>query len=165
MKLTQEQKQQLADWVRDGLSLSDIQKNLQSEFDVLITYMDLRFLVDDLDLSMPDKPSAHFTEDLKTAAASNPAADAHQGNADVLDADDSIGGGLPVKVSLDRITRPGALISGSVSFSDGVTAQWHLDQTGRLALQPPSPGYQPSPQDVMQFQQELQSLVEQQGAF
>jgi hypothetical protein len=170
MNLTQEQKKQLADWVREGLSLSDIQKNLQSEFDLLITYMDLRFLVDDLDLSMPDKPSAHFTEDLKAdAKASGPDAATKDsqlaGDGDVLDADDNAGGGLPVQVTLDRVTRPGALISGTVSFSDGVKAQWHLDQTGRLALQPPSPGYQPSQEDVVQFQQELQRLVEQQGAF
>lgn len=165
MNLTQEQKQKLAEWVRDGVSLSDIQKKLQSEFDLLITYMDLRFLVDDLDLSMPDKPSAHFAQDLKAAASPPSPEDQNAADSDVFDADEGSEQGLPVRVSLDRITRPGALISGSVSFSDGVTAQWHLDQTGRLALQPPNPGYQPSREDVMKFQQELQRLVEQQGAF
>ena len=32
--------------------------------------------------------------------------------------------------------RPGALVSGKAKFSDGKTAEWFLDQAGRLGLAP-----------------------------
>ena len=46
---------------------------------------------------------------------------------------------LPVreKVSLrvDQVTRPGAIVSGKVTFSDGQQTDWFLDQTGHADLQ------------------------------
>jgi hypothetical protein len=64
-----------------------------------------------------------------------------------------------VTVALDRITRPGAVISGSVTFSDGVTAHWFIDQLGRLGMNRTPAGYQPTREDVVAFQQELRKLV------
>ena len=64
-------------------------------------------------------------------------------------------GGVSVKV--DQLAQPGALVSGSVTFSDGKSAVWHLDQFGRLALAPKQHGYKPSPADVQAFQRELQN--------
>jgi hypothetical protein len=61
-----------------------------------------------------------------------------------------------VQVSVDKIVRPGAALSGSVIFSDGQIADWHLDQTGRLGLVPKTKGYQPKPADVQEFQIVLQ---------
>ena len=52
MTLTDEQKAAVAEWVRDGAGLSDVQKRLQSEFDISMTYMDVRFLVIDLELTL-----------------------------------------------------------------------------------------------------------------
>ena len=53
--------------------------------------------------------------------------------------------------------RPGALASGKVTFSDAKSADWYLDQTGRLGLVPKEQGYKPSQDDLMDFQMELQN--------
>ena len=37
-----------------------------------------------------------------------------------------------VTVELDRIVRPGFMVSGNATFSDGVSGKWALDQMGRL---------------------------------
>ena len=68
-----------------------------------------------------------------------------------------------MSVDLDRITRPGAVVSGSAVFSDGKRVQWLLDQYGRLALDAGSSGYRPSQQDLAAFQRELQALLAQRG--
>jgi hypothetical protein len=61
---------------------------------------------------------------------------------------------------MDTITKPHALVSGKVTFSDGETAEWMLDQTGRLGLNPGKAGYRPSQADVVAFQDELQRVVQ-----
>jgi hypothetical protein len=61
---------------------------------------------------------------------------------------------------MDAVTRASALASGKVTFSDGETADWMLDQTGRLGLNPTNPGYRPSESDIMAFQQELQRVAQ-----
>jgi hypothetical protein len=62
-------------------------------------------------------------------------------------------------VTVDQLTRPGAIVSGKVAFSDGQQADWYLDQTGRLGVVPKQPGYKPSAADVQQFQAALQSEI------
>jgi hypothetical protein len=64
---------------------------------------------------------------------------------------------------MDSITLPGALVSGKATFSDGQTAIWMLDQTGRLGLDPDSPGYRPNQQDMMEFQVQLRNLMRSSG--
>ena len=54
MNLDEAQKQHGAGWIREGLKLSDIQKRLESELGVKLTYMEVRFLVDDLKLVPKD---------------------------------------------------------------------------------------------------------------
>ena len=71
------------------------------------------------------------------------------------------GGGVSVKVA--NVARPGALVSGNVTFSDGNSAEWSLDQTGRLGLSPKQPGYKPSPADLEAFQLELQDALQKLG--
>jgi hypothetical protein len=60
---------------------------------------------------------------------------------------------------VDQITKPGAIVSGKVTFSDGQIAEWYLDQTGRLGVVPKQPGYKPSAPDVQEFQLALQQEV------
>ena len=62
-------------------------------------------------------------------------------------------------MTVDQITRPGAIVSGKVTFSDGQSADWYLDQTGRLGVVPKQPGYKPSAADVQEFQVALQQEV------
>lgn len=145
MNLSDEQKAVLAGWVQSGMGLSEIQKRLESEFEVRITYMDLRFLVDDLDLEVTSA-GPKFDDPLAKA------------------------GGTPavpgrVSVTLDKISRPDAMASGQVTFSDGVSGQWSIDQTGRMALNPSQEGYQPSPEDLQEFQKELQEAAKKAGMF
>jgi hypothetical protein len=66
-------------------------------------------------------------------------------------------------VTIDQITKPSALISGRVTFSDGESAEWMLDQMGRLSLNPSKIGYRPTEKDVLAFQMELQRLARSQG--
>lgn len=144
MELTEEQLVEVAGWVKGGASLSDVQKRLEEVFGIRITYMETRLLVDDLDLELASQGPS-FAE-IKPAAA----------------AADAAGG---VRVSLDKVTRPGSLVSGSVTFSDGVGAQWALDQMGRLSLNASQQGYRPSDADLQEFQKELSALIEKSGMF
>jgi hypothetical protein len=152
MAITEEQKAKVTQWVAEGASLADVQKRLRSEFEVSLTYMDTRFLLDDLNLTVkdaPQKPSINTDLGGKTAPppAGAPAAPGPLGEAPAP-------GG--VRVTVDKIVRPGSVVSGSVSFSDGQTAEWYLDQAGRLGLLPKVKGYQPKPADVQEFQYALQ---------
>jgi len=146
MQLSEEQKAAVSRWIQEGASLSDVQKHLEEEFSLRMTYMDLRFLVDDLDLEI--RAGGPKFDEPKVAPEPN-------------------GGAVPgaVTVSIDKLTRPEALVSGSVTFSDGVSAQWHLDQMGRLALNARQPGYKPSGEDLQAFQEKLKEAVEQSGMF
>ena len=67
-----------------------------------------------------------------------------------------------VNATIDNITLPGAMVSGKVTFSDGETAIWMIDQTGRPGLDPDTPGYRPSEEDLMEFQTQLKSLLQKQ---
>lgn len=159
MELTNEQKKIVAQWVSEGLGLSDIQKRLTSDFGLKPTFMDVRFMVLDLGLAVKDKA----TKVEKPKAP--PAAEADDGDA-ALDEPDALPGqgiGGAVSVEVDRIMKPGSLVSGTVKFSDGVSATWMLDEMGRLGLGASKPGYKPSQQDIQAFQIELKKVLERQG--
>lgn len=72
-------------------------------------------------------------------------------------------GASTLKLEVDRLMRPGTVVSGTVTFSDGVSGKWALDQYGRLMLETGQKGYQPSPADVQVFQRELQIQLQRQG--
>src|SRR5665647_216160 len=54
MNLDEAQRKKVAAWVAEGLKLSEIQTRIVSELDIRMTYMDVRFLVDDLKLTPKD---------------------------------------------------------------------------------------------------------------
>ena len=67
-------------------------------------------------------------------------------------------------VTIDALTIPGTIASGDVTFSDGQTGKWYLDQMGRLGLGGDLPqGYRPSPTDAALFQQQLMQLLQSKG--
>ena len=78
-------------------------------------------------------------------------------------ADAAAAGTGSVKVEVDRLVRPGAVVSGSVTFSDGTAGKWALDQYGRLMLDTGKKGYQPSAGDVQIFQRELSTQLQRHG--
>ncbi len=54
MNLTEEQRQRVATWITQGAKLAEIQTRLTAEFGIKLTYMEARFLVDDLKLTLKD---------------------------------------------------------------------------------------------------------------
>ena len=158
MKLDDNQRQTVAKWIAEGAKLSEVQNRLASELGIKLTYMEARFLVDDLKLT-PKDPEPPKVVAPPVAAAKPPAAGltttpAPAGAMPV--ADEVLPPVSKVSVSVDQITRPGALISGKVNFSDGQIADWYLDQTGRLGVVPKQQGYKPTAPDVQDFQLALQ---------
>lgn len=151
MNLDEAQRQQVAAWIAAGAKLSEIQTRLMSEFGQKLTYMEVRFLVDDLKLTPKDP------EPPKVVAP--PAADPAKLAAEKQPAPEGTLPASGVSVSVDQLTRPGAMISGKVTFSDGQLADWYLDQTGRLGVVPKVAGYKPSAADVQDFQAALQQEI------
>ncbi len=148
---SEEQKKEIARWVADGMGLSELQKTLDAEFGIVMTYMDVRFLVDDLDLSLVDleepAPEKDEEDSVKDAGAE-------------LDEMESTSG---VQVEVDTVVPPGAMASGSVVFSDGISKSWTIDQFGRLGLSGGQEGYKPSDEDLMEFQRQLEASLRGKG--
>ncbi len=155
MNLTEEQRQHVATWISQGAKLAEIQNRLASEFGIKVTYMEARFLVDDLKLTPKDPEPPKVIVPEAKPAASTPVPG--QALPEEVPAQSEAGG--KVSVSVDQIARPGAIVSGKVTFSDGQTAEWYLDQMGRLGVVPKQQGYKPSPADVQDFQLALQQEV------
>ena len=160
VKLTQEQEQTVKKWAKEGCGLSDIQKKLLEQFGISATYMDVRFLAIDMGLEIKEKRSAPVPQITPQGGAVTAKSENLSG---VTDDGQSAGLSGSVVVSLDRVVKPGSLVSGTVRFSDGVSASWSLDQLGRLALSAGQPGYTPTQQDVQAFQQELRKALEKRG--
>jgi hypothetical protein len=148
MTLDETQKQAVAAWIQDGLSPSQIQTRLADDFGVRVTFMEVKLLVGDLKLVPRDK------EEEKPAqpAEESPATASALANED----EPPMPGAGGVSLTVDQITKPGAIVSGTVAFSDGTKATWYLDQTGRLGLGGAAPGYRPSQQDMKDFQAALE---------
>lgn len=161
MKLDDTQRKKVSEWIAAGAKLSEIQNRLASELGISMTYIDVRFLVDDLKL-MPRDQEPPKTPTLPlpasapaTTTGANPAAPA-----DSAQPAPASGG---VSISVDQRARPGTVVSGNVTFTDGNKADWYIDQTGRLGLAPQIAGYRPQPGDVQQFQTKLESELSRLG--
>lgn len=190
MSLTAEQKQAVASWVAAGDNLSSVQRKLADQFQVAMTYRDVRFLVDDLNLDLKDAAPKVDTSDITKASAPKPAEPAPAKKGLLDKAKEKLGlakedaaedtaaepmdedlGGLPpegqgnVTVAVDKVTLiPGAIASGTVTFSDGVTGKWVVDQYGRPGFTEISQqGYRPNPEDAQAFMQELGMALQQRG--
>ena len=171
MHLDDAQRQKIRQWVEQGLQPADLQKRLADELGLRLTYMEVRFLLDDLKLKPKDKePPPPQPVALSQSGSAPVQAPAPSESADASAASPSapeapMEGVVPgeVSVTVDQVTRAGAVVSGKVRFSDGQLAEWYLDQMGRLGLAPAQKGYRPSQQDVMAFQVELQNAMAQMG--
>jgi hypothetical protein len=140
-KLTPEQIAALKQKAAEGATMSDLQRHMKEEFGISITYMDTRFLILDLGIELIEEPKEEPKAEEKAAPIPTGT----------------------VTVTMDALTLPGALVSGKVTFSDGETAIWMLDQTGRPGLDPDTPGYRPAQEDIMEFQKQLRALIEKSG--
>lgn len=140
-KLTPDQVATLKERAAQGASMSDLQRVLKDEFGISITYMDTRFVVLDLGIELIEEPKVEEKKEDKPAPVPTGT----------------------VEVTMDTLALPGALVSGKVTFSDGETAIWMLDQNGRPGLDPDTPGYRPNQEDVMEFQVQLRALIQKSG--
>ncbi len=170
MNLDDEQKKAVSGWIADGRSVSEIQDLLRTELQIPLTYMEVRFLVDDLGLQLKDaEPEPEPEPEPESAADAAPVPDEQAPPAE-QPADQTEDGEVPddasggaVTVTVDQIARPGAIVSGRATFSDGNQAEWMLDQMGRLGVVPEVEGYKPSAADVAQFQASLQEELQKLG--
>ena len=140
-QLTTEQTATLHQWASDGATMSDLQRRLKEDYGISITYMDTRMLILDLGITLVEAPKP-----VEVPVAAAPVMPTGE-----------------VSVTMDHLALPGALVSGKVTFSDGETAVWMLDQSGRPGLDPDTAGYRPSQQDIVEFQHQLRALIEKSG--
>lgn len=140
-QLTPEQIAALKQWAAEGATMSDLQRHLKDDFGFSITYMDTRFVILDLGIELIEEPKAQPKVEAKPALVPT---------------------GV-VTVTMDALTLPGAMVSGKATFSDGETAIWMLDQTGRPGLDPDTPGYRPTQEDIVEFQNQLRALIQKSG--
>lgn len=165
-QLSEEQKEKINAWVADGAQLADVQKHLVEDFGFSVTYMDTRFLALDLDLQFISEVEEVVEkevvekEDVAEPAAPLDSADAVPNLNQAVPPAPQEGGFQPVTATVDTVARPGAMVSGTVSFSDGEKGRWMIDEMGRPSIDPDTPGYQPVESDLVDFQNTLRDLLE-----
>jgi hypothetical protein len=166
MNLDEGQRKKVAEWIKQGLKLAEIQNRLVAELGVTMTYMEVRLLVDDLklvpkDIEAPKPVAGVLGGSGSPPGAKTPGADQKPSMAKPETTAAGSAGG--VSVSVDQLARPGAVVSGKVTFSDGNRAEWYLDQAGRLGLVAQQTGYRPPAADVQQFQAALEMELAKMG--
>ena len=148
--LSSEQVEMVKKWVAEGAQMADLQKRLKDDFGFNVTYMDTRFLSLDLALNFQvDEEESEGPNDIE-----NPEAQEEVDLGPLVQDEEA------VTVTLDQVARPGAMVSGTVTFSDGMKALWFIDEMGRPSIDPDQPGYQPSEADLVTFQAELKGLLD-----
>ena len=148
--LSSEQVEMVKEWVAEGAQMADLQKRLKDDFGFNVTYMDTRFLSLDLALNFQvDEEESEGANDIKNSEAQ-----------EEVDLEPLVQDKETVTVTLDQVARPGAMVSGTVTFSDGMKALWLIDEMGRPSIDPDQPGYQPSEAELLSFQAELKGLLD-----
>lgn len=135
-----EMKKFIAGQLNAGVSLNEIQKLIAEKFDKRMTFLDLRLLAAELEGVEWQK------QDPEPVKAEEPEK--------AMTAKDTAG---KTVVELSKLVRPGAVASGSVKFASGASAEWILDQTGRLGLN--NAVGEPTEDDIKDFQKELQKAL------
>ena len=167
-------KEFIAQKVPEGYSLSKIQDMLKEQ-GVHITFMELRLLASEIEEQVwkkteeakaaaePVKDIAPAAEPAEEAEAfpeeeppAPPAAPMQEPEPNAADQAAPAAPRGKTTVELSKIARPGTAASGTVKFGSGVTAEWVVDQFGRLGLDKASG--KPDQQDIQEFQVELQKL-------
>jgi hypothetical protein len=138
--LTTEQQATARQWIAEGMKISDFQRRLEADFAFKLTYMEARFLIDDLKVIPKDPEPPAPPAAPAVPAALVPAAGAIEPDA-VVPPEGNPGGG-DVQVTVDA--------------SDGQGAAWLIDTQGRPGLVADEKGYRPSQPDLMAFQVSLE---------
>ena len=141
-QLTPEQVEAIKSWAEAGGQMAEIQKRLEEEFGLTATYMDTRLLILDLGIELRREAVEEGSPEPKPEPLVESAAP----------------GGISVQ--LDAVTKPGAMVSGRITFSDGEKGLWWIDSMGRPGLDTDTAGYRPSEPDLLAFEEELRRLLE-----
>jgi len=122
-----------------GHSLAEVQKMLADELGINMTYLDLRLLAADLqvDWSKQDAQKAAAVEEVVEPETVAPR----------------------TQITVSRVVRPGAAMSGEVKFASGAEAEWFVDAYGRLGITPKPGSSRPTEEDLREFQMELQKKI------
>lgn len=138
--LTTEQQEQIKSWASQGDQLADLQKKINTEFQLSpsITYMETRFAIIDLGIELveeakPEEPKEEQPKELTPLGY--------------------------VDATVDEIVRPGFLASGKVIFTDGMNALWGVDEMGRLKVDADDPSYEITDEDMISFQETLRDKL------
>ncbi|OGV68446.1 MAG: hypothetical protein A3K19_10155 [Lentisphaerae bacterium RIFOXYB12_FULL_65_16] len=134
----------------EGMSLSDLQKLLAEQHGINMTYLDLRLIASDLkvDWAKADKKQAAKQKKEPTPDLAKMAAAGKKGS---------------TQITVHKVVRPGASMSGEVQFASGAKGEWSVDSYGRLGLSLAPGSSQPNEDDVRDFQVELQRKLTGQG--
>ena len=141
----------MASRIAEEVALSEIQNEVNQKFGQNLTYMDIRILASTLDIDWQAKAAAKAAETEKAEEAK-----AEEVPASAEAPAEAAAGQTVVEVS--KLMRPGTALSGTVKFASGSTADWYIDQTGRLGLEN-LVGEKPTQEDIQQFQVELEKAV------
>lgn len=157
-KLTDDQVATIKEWASEGAQLADIQKRIEDELEFRLTYMDTRFLVLDLGIEIRNLEEEAKEDELDEPELTPSEAELTEDDLEVIPPTPQ--GSGPVSVTVDEIARPGVMASGRVSFADGQSGMWYVDEMGRLGIDPDTAGYRPTEVDLKTFQRELQRVME-----
>ena len=156
----------MAQELQKGESLSEIQKLVNDKFSQHMTYMEIRILASELESvdwkaldprAQAEAPKKAKEEPEKKAAQGAEAGADAVGTAEGDAPGASAGAGKTV-VELSKLARPGMMLSGTVKFASGSTAEWYVDNMGRLGLENLK-GEKPTPEDIEAFQMELENVA------
>ncbi len=162
VNLTEEQKETVRTWVRQGLKVYEVQNLLESEFGLSMTFMEVHMLLGDIEAALQAPPKE--TPPPTAPESNGPLPEEEENFGDESWEEEALpAGGGKVSIDVDNITQPGAIVSGKATFSDGQKASWLVDQMGRLGFIPEQKGYRPTPQDMQEFQMALQNALARYG--
>ena len=156
----------MAQELQKGESLSAIQKLVNEKFSQHMTYMEIRILASELDSvdwkALDPRAQAEAAKKAKEEAEKK-AAESAEAGADIPETAEGDASGTPAGagktvVELSKLARPGMMLSGTVKFASGSTAEWYVDNMGRLGLENLK-GEKPTPEDIEAFQVELENVA------
>lgn len=147
---TAERNKLIGEWLNEGHTLSEVQKILQNEHGIKLTYMELRLLASELEVDWTKQdPDPVVVKDKPTEP-------------EVLSPEEEAtpAGGGKLRVEVSKLVRPGSMFSGTVTFKSGASGEWFVDQMGRLGLTPATGSAAPTQEDIQEFQVELQKMLQ-----
>ena len=141
-QLSPEQIQSIRTWAEEGLDLNAIQKRLHEDLNIKLTFMDTRFLLQDLDIRIRQPEPEPEAEQPGELPGTMPPPPSQLGK---------------TQVTVDEITPPHALMAGKVLFKSGAQGAWDIDRTGRINWD--ATLGEPTADDLREFETELQSVI------